>query len=222
MRIFHLFAQKLKSTTDTDDRCLLLCLAEDQCFHAGLSEPLAVIHSIFCARQKDQIWIPQHSRLTYITEGYPVHPLKCGKICKIGNMRQMDHCHINASSLLSLIQTVRETVLIINIQMLHRNHTYHRNPCSLLDHPKAWLKDFHIPTEFIDDQTFDHLLLIFRQQLYRSIKGCKYTTTVNISHQEYRCFCHASHSHIYNIIVMKIDLCRTSGSFDHNNIILFA
>ena len=90
-----------------------------------------------------------------------------------------------------------------------------------LQHFHAGIQYRLISPEFIDDHSFHHLLLIRLQEHDRSHQLGKNTSTVNIAHQQYRSFGHFGHAHVDNIFFLQIDLRRTSGSFDHNNIIFF-
>ena len=70
---------------------------------------------------------------------------------------------------MSLLKAVGKTVFIIDIQPFHRNHSHHRNIRLFFNHPKSRLQDLHIPAEFVDNQTFNHGLLILREKLYSAV-----------------------------------------------------
>ena len=55
----------------------------------------------------------QMRRPVHIPQGNTFIMLQCIKIRKVGDMRQMDHCHIESLLHLGPHQTVRQTVLII-------------------------------------------------------------------------------------------------------------
>ena len=91
------------------------------------------------------------------------------EVRKIGDMRQMDHRHIQAVLRLSPHQTVGQAVLIIQIDLLHGDHAHHRNVKPLLDHAESRLQNLNITTEFIDDETLDAGPLLRLQQTDGSI-----------------------------------------------------
>ena len=43
---------------------------------------------------------------------------------------------------------------------------------------------------------------------------------VNVSHKKHRCIQKLCQSHIDNVILPQIDLCRTTCAFDHDNVVI--
>ena len=77
----------------------------------------------------------------------------------------------------------------------------------------------NITAEFIDDQTFDHLSLIFFEKLHRAIQLRKNAATIDISRKKNRRLCHLCHSHVDNVFAFQIDLSRTPRTFNDDNVI---
>ena len=155
----------------------------------------------------------QMRRPVHIPQGNTFIMLQCIKIRKVGDMRQMDHCHIESLLHLGPHQTVRQTVLVIQVDLFHRDHTNDRNVKFFLDHAKSRLQNLHIAPEFIDHQTFDTRPLLRLQKTYRSIKRGKHAAPVNIPDQKHWRIGNLCHSHVYDIIVPQVNLRRTSGAF---------
>ena len=89
----------------------------------------------------------------------------------------------------------------------------------LFQHLHTGIQDGFISAEFVDDKPFDHFSFFRLQKLYRTVKLGKHSASVNISYQKNRSAGHFCHTHIYDILCFQVDLCRTSGSFNHNNIV---
>ena len=119
------------------------------------------------------------------------------------------------------VKTFCQTVFILYLNIHIRCNSDYRNLTFFFEHFNTRIQDRFISAEFIDDQTFDHLSLVFFKQFHCSIKLCKNAAAVNVSHKKHRGFCHLCHSHIHDIFALQIDFRRTSGSFDHNDIIFF-
>ena len=158
--------------------------------------------------------------MLHITEGNPRNTFEWVKICEIGNPRHTDHRDIDQIYFLFSVKTFRQTVFIFYLNIQIRRNSHYRNMTSLFQHFHTWVKDCLISAEFVDDQSFDHLTFIFLQKFHRTDELCKDTASVNVSDQKYRSFRHLCHSHIYDIFRFQIDLCRASGSFDDDNVIL--
>ena len=101
-----------------------------------------------------------------------------------------------------------------------RDHPRHRDPGPLLQHAQSRLQDGDVSAELIDDQSPDALPLLFFQQHDRPDELGKYTAPVDIPGQQDRCVHKLCQSHIYNIILLQIDLCRAARPLDHDHIVL--
>ena len=155
----------------------------------------------------------------YIAERNSGNALKRIKIRKVGDPWCTDHCDINDTGFLLPVKTLRQAVLILHLDIQIRRHTHHRDPASFLKHDNTRVQNSLISAEFVDDQPLYHSLLIVLQKLHRTDQLSKNTSTVNISHKKDRCLGHLCHTHIYNILILEIDLGRTSSTFDDNDIV---
>lgn len=75
----------------------------------------------------------------------PFLPLQHIEIRKIGDMGKADHRYIQhtlmfrgAHDAMPRLQPLRQTVLVIQIHLLHGDHTGNRDSQTFLDHPKSW------------------------------------------------------------------------------------
>ncbi len=132
----------------------------------------------------------------------------------------MDHRHIHAGALLRLRQPVRQAVFVINIQLFHGHHAQHRYLQALLNHLKARFQNLGVSAELVDHKPFDHCLFVFLQKLHRSVQRRKDPAPVDIAHQQYRRLCHLRHAHVDDVVFPEVDLCRTSGAFNNNDVVL--
>ena len=158
--------------------------------------------------------------MLYITKRNSRYTLQWVKVRKIGNSRHTDDRHIDHPNFLRSVKTLGKAVLILHLNIKIWCNSHHRDPALALKHLHTRIKNGLVSAEFVDDQSLDHISFIFLKKLHRSIKLCKYTSTVDISDQKHRCLCHLCHSHIDDIFFFEVDLSRAARSFYHNNIIL--
>ena len=159
--------------------------------------------------------------MLHITQGNSRNTFKRIKICKIGDPWCTDHRNINNSGFLLPVKTLRQAVFIFYLDIQIRSHTDHRDPASLFQHFHTRVQNGLISTELVDDQSLNHRLFVFFQKFHCTDQLCKNASPVNITNKEDRCLGHFCHSHIYDIFIFKIDLCRASCTLDHNNVIFF-
>ena len=114
----------------------------------------------------------------------------------------------------------RQAVLLIDIQIKIRHDSDHRNIRTFLEHGESRLQDGHISPELIDDHSFDTLTLLFLEQHDCPDKLCEHAAPVDIPGEQHRRVHQFRQTHIYDIILLQIDLRRASRSFDHDHIIL--
>ena len=159
--------------------------------------------------------------LLHITQCHPLHAFQCIKVCEIRHSGYTDHRNVNDPFSLMSVQTICQTVLIIDIHLHIRHNPYNRYRRIIFKHLYSRIQYPLIPTEFVDDQTFHHLLFFLFKQHHGACQLGKYTAAINISRQQHRCLQQLCQPHIHNIFGLQIDLCRTSGPLHHDNIILF-
>ena len=129
---------------------------------------------------------------------------------------------VDRASILENIARVKAgTSDSFNLDLHIRCNSDYRNAASFFQHNNTGIQDCLIPAEFVDDQSLYTFFLIIFQEHKRPQKLGKYSSAVNISDQKHRRIYHLRQPHIYNIIFLQVDLCRTSRSFDHNDVILF-
>ena len=74
------------------------------------------------------------SRILYVTNRHTRHALEWIKICKIRDSRNTDHRQIDHTDLAMSVETLRQTVLILYLDLQIRCNTYHRNTSLLFQH----------------------------------------------------------------------------------------
>ena len=188
-------------------------------FQTALDEPFHVSHRILCTRKEDQIRVAQLPFVCHVAQGHAVDQLKHAEIRKVGNVRQTDDRHINAFGEGALVETVGQAVLIIHINLFHREDTQHRFAGQIFQHLKARLQYLHIAPELIDDDTAETVLVFLRQQLDGAVGGSKDAAPVDVRHQDDRRIRHFCHAHVDDIVFRQVDLRRGAGALDDNDVI---
>ena len=97
-----------------------------------------------------------------------------------------------------------------------RHNAEHRNPGEILDDPDPAFKDSRIAPEFIDNDAPDEWPNRFRQQFQGTIDLGKYTTSLNICHEDQGNFEGLCKQGICDITVIQIDLGCSPGTFGNN------
>ena len=146
--------------------------------------------------------------------------LQRGKIRKVGDMGQTNHCNVNAARSRCLLQAGRLRILIIQRHPGIGHNPQYWNPCELFQHGKPRLEQRNVAQEFIDNRSGNPFSLILLQQRHRAIELCKYTARVNISHQQHRRIHKLCKAHVYDIISLQVDFRRTASALYHNDVIL--
>ena len=162
----------------------------------------------------------QVSHTVHIAQRNIAIPLKGAEICKIGDAGHTDHSHIQQLTGGIPAETFSKTVLIVDVHMRIWHNTYHRNAAQVFQNIQAGSQDVSVTTELVDNGTLDPCFLILLQQSYGSVKLSKHTAAVDIAHQQNRCIHQLSKSHVYDIFLLEVDLCRTTCAFNHDNIVI--
>ena len=145
------------------------------------------------------------------------------EIGEIRHSRQTNHRHIDLpchSSRSFYLQSDRIFFFDMNIFII-RDHTDHRNSGKLPDDLPSFFKKRHIAAKLIDNDTFDQISLLFRQQHHGTINRSKHSSPIDIRHQVSRSIHLFRHPHVRNIPVPQIKLGDTTGPLQYNRIIVF-
>src|SRR5450759_2278880 len=86
---------------------------------------------------------------------------------------------------------------------------------------QAWLQDFQITPEFIDDQSFNVFPHVVGQKLNCAVEACKNASPFDVPNKDYWSLRKPRSADIYNISFVEINLGSPSCSFHNNNVILF-
>ena len=82
-----------------------------------------------------------------------------------------------------------------------------------------FIKKTPVPTELINDDTFDEFSVLRFLQHDRTIDGGKDATTVDIGHQDDIGSCIAGHRNIHDIHVAEVDFGNAACTFHHDGVI---
>ena len=118
------------------------------------------------------------------------------------------------------MKTLRQAVLVVQLQLHIGSHADHRNVSQILQHLDARVQNRLVSPEFVDDETFHHLLFFLGEKHHRPDELGKNSAPIDISHQKHRRFRHFCHTHVDQIVLLEIDLRRTSRTLDDDDIIL--
>ena len=220
IRVFQRQTKHLITAANAHHQRTFRCQFQNRSLQTVHTQPLQIPHGILGTRKQDQIRTAELLHLFHITQCYALHAFQCIEVRKIRHSRHTDHRNIYQSFFGMFVQTVCQAVFIINIHMHIRYNPYNRHRRIVFQHLDPRIQNTLISPEFVDDQAFDHLLLFLFKQHHGTHKLCKYTASVNISCKQYRCFQHFGQSHIHNVLGFQVNLCRTSCTFHHDNIIL--
>ena len=102
----------------------------------------------------------------------------------IGKMLQHDNGNVHLV-LLQLERLLGEChrVFFLDMDILEiRDHTQDGHPADLLQHPAPFLKQAHIPTELIDDDTLDKGFVFWCLQGDTAIDRSEHPSPINIAH----------------------------------------
>ncbi len=202
-----------------------------------------VPHRALCARQHDDIGIRQLRRRVRVADAGARHTLQCIKIRKIRDPRQPDHSDIQeippaalpllffpfsgaifccrAWPRISLLsQALRQTVLILDVHLRIRHYADYRLSADLLYHLQTRFQKRHISPELVNDHPLNPTAFFLLQQHDGSRQLGEDTSPVDIAHQQDRRIHQLRQPHVDDIIPFQIDLRRTAGSLDDDNIIL--
>ncbi len=157
----------------------------------------------------------------HITKRYSFCIFHQKKVRKVRDPRQTDHGDLDQSSFWFPAESFCQAVFILNLDLHIRYNSRYRNTAAFPKHLYPGIQYGFISAKFIDDQPSDQFPLIFFKQHQRAQKLCEHTAPVYIAHQKDRRFYHLRHPHIHDIVLLQVNLGRTSRPLDYDNIILF-
>ena len=104
--------------------------------------------------------------------------------------------------------------------MAVRYHAEHRLAGQLLELRQTRPEDFHVAAEFVDDKAADARLLVLVEQLDRAVERSEHAAAVDVPDEQHRCVHELRKSHVHDVVLLEIDLGRTAGALDDNDVVL--
>ena len=218
VRIGNLLAQHLVTAADTEHYGTAVSMLQNSSLHTALAQPFQVAGGIFSTRNNNHIRLAQLAYTCYIAQGYTRNQLEYVEVCIVGHARNAYNCNINQLNLAAAADTLGKAVLILDINLQHRQHAYDRYACFFFNHLQAGAQDFYVTAELVDDNTLNHGSFVVLQQHQRAVDGSENATTVNICYQQHRSLGHFSHAHVDKIVLFDVDFRRAACTLDADNI----
>ena len=104
--------------------------------------------------------------------------------------------------------------------MTVRHHADDRLAGQILELRQTRPQNLHVTAEFVNDETVNARLLVLIEQLDRAVQRREHTAAVYIADQQNWRIHQLRQTHIDNIILLEIDLCRTARPLDHDDVVL--
>ena len=101
-----------------------------------------------------------------------------------------------------------------------RHHADDRLAGQILKLRQTRPQNLHVAAEFVDDETANPRLLVLLEQLDRAVQRREHAAAVDVADQQHRRIHQLRQTHIYNIILLEINLRRTARTLDHDNVVL--
>ena len=116
-----------------------------------------VVKGSFRTWQDDDVRLLDVLGVTSIEEVHTRVALQGVEIGEVADMSEQHHCHVDlALSQLSLFLFKTDTVFFIDIDILEvGNHAQDGYATEVFEHLPTFLKETHISTELVDDDTLD-------------------------------------------------------------------
>ena len=220
VRVGDRASHHLIAAADAENRCACRVRLENLRLHAALAQPPQVCQRGLGARQDNQVGSGKLRRFVRVRDTHAGYTRKCGKIREIGQSRQFYHRNVYQCGSSLCVQTLGQAVLIVDVKITVRHHADDRLAGQILELRQTRPQNLHITAEFVDDETANPRLLVLLEQLDRAVQRREHAAAVDVADQQNGCIHQLRQTHIYNIILLEIDLRRTARTLDHDNVVL--
>ena len=193
-------------------------MLQNSSLHTALAQPFQVAGGIFGTGDNNHIRLAQFAYTGYIAQGYAGNQLEYVEVCIVGHTRNAYNRNINQLNLAAAADTLGEAVLVLDINLQHRQHAYDRHACFIFDHLQTGAQDFYVTAELVDDNTLNHCSFVILQQHQCAVDGSENTATVNICYKQHRSLGHFSHAHVDKIVLFDVDFRRAACTLDADDI----
>ena len=218
VRVGNLLAQHLITAADTEHYGTAVSMLQNSSLHTALAQPFQVAGGIFGTGDNNHIRLAQLAYTGYIAQGYAGNQLEYVEVCIVGHTRNAYNRNINQLNLAAAADTLGEAVLVLDINLQHRQHAYDRHACFFFNHLQAGAQDFYVTAELVDDNTLNHFSFVILQQHQCAVDGSENTATVNICYQQHGSLGHFSHAHVDKIVLFDVDFRRAACTLDADDI----